>query len=266
MKWKMSRLFTMRAALILLAVVVLLAQAVILSADTANTPAASDQAPHKGSRNLKHAVADGKPQATTSPLSLQVVEIIGTDGKRTTTYPDGTVITLIPGADPRWSMQSPLDASFTIGTPAGLTYTKLQARAVTLSDPNDPLSLVSITDTVTTNGRATTNVYTAASRTLASTSSAGRQSSMLLDTQSRLSSLQIPGLATRQFTYDNQGRPAAITQGSGSDTRTLTFNYNPQGFLNSITDPLMRIVTFDRDLTGRVTRQTLPDGREIRFT
>ncbi|TRX03638.1 RHS repeat protein [Candidatus Methylobacter oryzae] len=37
------------------------------------------------------------------------------------------------------------------------------------------------------------------------------------------------------------------------------------GYLDSITDPVGRQVKYQYDLAGRVTKQTLPDNREIVF-
>ena len=54
-------------------------------------------------------------------------------------------------------------------------------RTVTLTDPNDPLSLASQTDTVTVNGRVGTTAYDAATRTFTTTSPAGRQAVTTID-------------------------------------------------------------------------------------
>ncbi len=154
----------------------LILQGGAFSADASKTRVATDKAPHKGGDERR---------ATTSPSSLQVEEIIGTDGKRTTTYPDGTVITLTPGPDPCWSMQASI-AGVLHRQDTGRAYTKLQARAVTLGNPNDPLSLVTMTDTVSINGRNYTSVYTAASRTFTDTTPAGRQNFLTVDAQERV--------------------------------------------------------------------------------
>ncbi len=62
------------------------------------------------------------------------------------------------------------------------------------------------------------------------------------------------------------GRLNTVTQGTGGTARTSTFIYNPQGFLQSITDPLSRTVSFTYDAAGRVLTQTLPDLRVIQTT
>ncbi len=135
-------------------------------------------------------------------------------------------------------------------------------RTVALSNPRDPLSLVSQTDTVITNGRASTTTYDAATRTFTTTSAAGRQIVTTVDAQGRPLQTQASGMLPVVRTYDTHGRLATITQGA----RSTSFSYNPEGFLGSITDALSRTIGFQYDLAGRVTQQTLPDTRVIAFT
>jgi len=72
-------------------------------------------------------------------------------------------------------------------------------------------------------------------------------------------------LETIHYTRDGNGRITAVSQGEGTDTRTLTVSYNAEGYVASITDPLFRTVEFEYDAAGRVTRQLLPVGRELIF-
>ncbi|MGH8584547.1 MAG: RHS repeat-associated core domain-containing protein [Gammaproteobacteria bacterium] len=215
---------------------------------------------------IENQTTGNEHRVNTFPDGTQTELLIGTDGSRKTTLADGTVLNLLQGPDPRFSMQAPLPASQTITTPGGLTATTTTSRAVTLADPNNLLSLTALTDTLRTNGRTVTHAYNPATKTFTNTSAAGRQSSMLLDNQGRVVSQQIPGFALRQYAYDNQGRLSTFTEGSGADARTFTFDYNAQGFLSSVTDPLLRTEGLEYDLAGRITRQTLPDGREVRFS
>ena len=64
--------------------------------------------------------------------------------------------------------------------------------------------------------------------------------------------LQTGGLLPVNATYDNRGRLASLTQGTGPDTRTTTLSYNTDGYLNAITDPLGRSTTFTYDAAGRL--------------
>jgi YD repeat-containing protein len=109
-------------------------------------------------------------------------------------------------------------------------------------------------------------VYDAASKTFTATSPAARQTQAVIDNLGRVTQTQATGILPVNNTYDPQGRPATIVQGSGADERLINFAYNPQGYLDSITDPVGRQVKYEYDLAGRVTKQILPDSREILFS
>lgn len=102
-----------------------------------------------------------------------VVKVTGTDGTTKTTYPDGTEVNILEGPDPRFSMQSPVLQSRTVATPGGLVYSTTGTRTVTLSDSNDPFSLLTQTDTLTVNGRVYRRDYNATARTITTTSPMG---------------------------------------------------------------------------------------------
>ena len=110
------------------------------------------------------------------------------------------------------------------------------------------------------------STYTAATRTLTTRSPFGRQVTTTLDTQGRVLQEQIPGLEPVAFAYDPRGRLSTVIHGTGASARTSTFAYNPEGFLETLTDPLNRTVRFTYDAAGRVLTQTLPDLREIQTT
>src|SRR6266496_2041481 len=187
--------------------------------------------------------------------------IIGTDGLTTTTSPDNSTDTLLEGPDPRWGMQAPLSKTATTRTPSGLQSTVTTARAVTLSNPANPLSLVNQTDTVNVNGRAYTTVYDAATRTFTSTSPEGRQSTTTLDAQGRIINQATPGIEPLRFNYNPRGRLSGTAQGTGAEERASTITYNAQGYAETITDSLQRTTSFTYDAAGRVLQQTLPGGR-----
>ncbi len=203
-------------------------------------------------------------RTVTQPDGTSTVSVTGSDARTTSTGPDGTVTTLSSLPDPRFGMSVPL-VSQTLKTPAGRTLTVARTRTASLAVPNAPLSLVTLTDQVTTNGRASTSVYTAATRTTTSTSAAGRVSTTVLDALGRPSQTQTAGLAPVAYTYDSRGRLATLTQGSGAEARAVTFTYGTDGYLAGITDALDRTAAFQYDLAGRVTRQTFPDARVVQF-
>ena len=168
----------------------------------------------------------GNPVGTT-------VTVYGTDGTQTTTAPDGTVTTLTPGPDPRFGMLAPITKSLTVTTPAGLTSTVTTSRTVALSDPNNPLSLVTETDTIVQDGQPYTSVYDASARTITSTSPDGRMTTTTLDSRGRVASMQAAGVTAVAYSYDARGRLASISQGASA----TTFDYDPQGNLATETDP-----------------------------
>ncbi|MFM8330275.1 MAG: RHS repeat-associated core domain-containing protein, partial [Candidatus Methylumidiphilus sp.] len=198
------------------------------------------------------------------PDGTQTVTLNQTNGTTKTTEPDGTVTTQAKGPDPRFGMLAPLAQSYSIAT-GGLTFSASQARTATLSNSKDPLSLTRQTDTVTVNGRASTRVYDAATRTTTVNSAAGRVGKTTLDAKGQLIKTEITGLQAINQAYDAQGHLTTIAQGSGADQRALAFAYNNQGWLKSVTDPLNRSVNYEYDLAGRVTRQILPDGRDVLY-
>ncbi|MCX7093902.1 MAG: hypothetical protein NTY50_10695 [Methylobacter sp.] len=67
------------------------------------------------------------------------------------------------------------------------------------------------------------------------------------------------------LSYDARGRLNTTRQGLGTDARTTDDSGASQGYLHTVTDALNRTVSYDYDLAGRVTRQTLPDGRAVEF-
>jgi RHS repeat-associated protein len=200
----------------------------------------------------------------------QTEGLIGTDGGRTLTFADGTVVTQTMAPDPRWGMLAPLVKLSTISTPGGLQSITERTRAVTLVDPDDLLSLETLTDTVTTNGRTYTSIYDAAQRQFTETSPEGRQTFDAIDMQGRPVKEQIAGLPHAVFSsYDPQGRLEMVKLGPGNDPavdRVDTTDYNAQGYLKTITDPLGHSVDFAYDDAGRVTAQEFSDGRQITFT
>ena len=205
-------------------------------------------------------------RTVTEPTGLATVSIRKTDGTTIITAPDGTLTTPGEGPDPRFGMQAPILKSLTVQTPFALTSTLTSSRSVTLTNPNDPLSLATQTDTLVINGRTYQSTYTQATRLLSTTTPANRTSQVTLDAKGRVVQEQVTGLEAVSYTHDALGRLSTITQGSGTAARTSTLNYNSKNELTNIQDPLLRNVGFAYDLAGRITTQTLPDTRVIGYS
>lgn len=204
----------------------------------------------------------GENRIITSPSGLQVQTTRGTDASKLTVVPDGSTFSNVQGTDPRWGMLAPTTSSSTITTPGGHTLTATETRTANLSNPANPFSLTSLTETIKINNRNYTTVYNASTHTFSLASPAGRTGSTVIDTQGRPVSETTPGIAQVSYTYDSQGRLATITQ-SG---RTTTFAYNAAGYISSITDPLSQVTSYLYDSAGRVTQETLPGARTIQYT
>jgi hypothetical protein len=70
---------------------------------------------------------------------------------------------------------------------------------------SNPLSLKTLTDTLTVNGHAYTSVFDAAAGTITATSPANRQSVTTVDSQGRVVEEQVAGIDPLFFTYDSKG-------------------------------------------------------------
>lgn len=195
------------------------------------------------------------------PAGLMTTSTRKTDGSVTMTSPDGTTTTLVEGPDPRFGMAGPILNRLTVTTPNGLSSTVTASRRVTLADPSNPLSLLSLIDTVIVNGRVYTSTYDQSLKQFTNLSPEGRSSIARIDSLGRPAEQQLANLQPMQYVYDTEGRLSRVTQGS----RAISLTYDPQGRLLTTTDPLARVDSFFYDPADRLVRQVLPDGREVRF-
>jgi RHS repeat-associated protein len=200
-------------------------------------------------------------RVNTFPDGLKKETIIGTNGSRSENYADGTRTTLVQGPDPRFGMLAPVTKSMTITSPGKLMQTITGERIASLVNPNDPLSLKTLNDTTSINGRTFTSTFDAAAKNITSLTPMGRKTITILDNKGRIVETQVPGIVPVNFTYDSRGRLSSVMQGM----RNSSFSYHVDGNLASITDPMFHTAGYEYDLAGRVTRQTLPDGRQIRY-
>lgn len=206
--------------------------------------------------------------------TLHLDTLIQQNGTTRTCVPDGTLTTTTVGGDPRWKMQVPLLKSLNITTPGLVAANVTRDRSATPSDPAKPLSVE--TNTLKINGRTYTSAYTAATKTFTDTTPVGRASTTTIDAQGRIVGQQFANLDPAIYHYDPRGRLDTATRGTGATARPFSFTYNqqvpipvpdhPEGFLDKITDPMTREVSFSYDLAGRIKTQTLPDLRVIGFT
>ncbi len=206
-------------------------------------------------------------RTVTGASGTKTVTLINTDGSEQTTYADGSSSTVTYGPDPRFGMLAPVASSVIVKTPGGLTRTVTTTRTATLTDPNNVLSLTKLTDTVSDNGVVSARVYTLTgnTRTLTTTTPAGRSSTVTLDALGRMTQAQALGLEPVSYSYDSRGLLSSIVEGSGAGSRTTSLTYNTAYELTGVTDPLARTLGLAYDSAGRLTTQTLPGARTVTF-
>jgi RHS repeat-associated protein len=201
----------------------------------------------------------------TDPSGVSVTSTEGIDWSRQLHLPTGLSVGLSAGPDSRFAMNAPVAQSLTIQLPSGLQSTTTASRLVQLADPANPLSLQSLTDTMTVNGQATTRTYDASTRTTVFTTAQGRQVTQQMDLQGRVVQSQVGTLAPISLSYDSHGRLTSASQGTGPTERTATVHFDANGNLSSLTDALGETTAYTYDLSGRVVSTTRADGQSIGY-
>ena len=215
---------------------------------------------------VENAPSGDRTRTVVTPDGLVHQTVIYTDGSRKTTLPNGTEIDAVQGPDPRFGMLAPILASYTRTSPGGITTNRSLARQVVLSDPADILSVVSITDTRTVNGRTFTTVYDGATKTFTSTTAEGRTATREIDNQGRTVSAQSEDLTPASFAYNGSGFLTTVMRGTGAEARTGSFSYDAMGRLSTSTDAEGRVTSFGYDAADRVTSLTLPGSLALGYT
>lgn len=215
-------------------------------------------------RFSSEALPGGRLQRTvTSSADLQRSIVEEANGTVVQSDPSGLVTTTVLGPDPRFGMQAPITASRQVRTPSGLTSSMTRTMAATLSAPADPLSLSTLREDVTLNGRNMTRLFNVAQRKLSLTSPAGRRSAIIYNAQGLATAFEIGGIETLRLSYDPLGRLVSLAQGTGDAQRSLGIAYDNAGQVSALLDPLSRSMLLERDAVGRIVRQSLPGNRTI---
>ena len=189
----------------------------------------------------------------------------GADSTLSYRFPDGRTSAITLGADPRWGMLSPLNSSATVTSPNGLRISIATTRTATLTDTSNLFSLGMLVQNAVVSGRAYTRTFTTANRTITDTTPENRTTIKVIDAQGRRILEQVGGLLAVSNAYDSHGRLSTVTQGSGAETRVVTYTYNSDGFLAAFTDPLGQTTNLTYDAAGRITAETMPDSRVIGY-
>jgi RHS repeat-associated protein len=202
----------------------------------------------------------------TNPNGAASISETKPDGSEMTTQTNGTIITTKKKPDPRFGYIAAYPDNINIATPSGLTSQFTAQKAVTLGASGTPLDVATITNTITLNTKTTTDVFDAPTSTWATTTPESRISSRIIDGNGRISRQQVSGFNPIDYTYNSKGRLETISTGSGTSTRLTIFTYHPDGYLQTITNPLNELTRFDQyDAVGRVKKQIQPNLNEILY-
>ncbi len=147
-------------------------------------------------------------------------------------------------------------------TISGASRSTSYSQVVSTTVPSDFFSYSSITNTATTNGNSSTQVYDAATRTKTNTSPLGKTTTVTLDSFERPVSSAIGNDTATTYNYDSDGRLAGSIQGSKNQK---TYVYNSSGLVSSVTNARGEVASYSYDLAGRVTQLFLPDLRVIGY-
>jgi RHS repeat-associated protein len=201
----------------------------------------------------------GHRRVNTSPAGIASQVTARPDASEEAALADGSTIRSLLGPDARFGMQAPVLTSLTAQSGTRRLDVTASQSAV-LQNPIDPLSVASLTDTATVNGRTATTVYTGATRTRVHTSPAGRTTTTVLDARGRPVRIELPGRHPVDVAYDARGRLVGLTMGA----RSIGFGYGAaDGLLDRIGHPILGDWALARDAAGRPIGYTSPGGTAV---
>ncbi|MEM6925633.1 MAG: RHS repeat-associated core domain-containing protein [Myxococcota bacterium] len=209
---------------------------------------------------------------------------VGPSGKRTVTYPDGTVAVAEYGPDPVLGAFSPVNTRLDVTLPSDRSMQRDIWRTATFDLQGRPQT---VTETVRFNRFAATEststwTYDVMAGTLHETSATGVELLTTLDAHSRPTRIEPDGLDPIVFGYDGQGRITSVVQGVTStaytwDGRnhvteiadaggaTMGYRWDAGGFLEGTTLPSNDRVDYVIDAMGRTSGVVTPLPRTHTF-
>ncbi len=198
-----------------------------------------------------------------TPGGAETTLVLRENGSRTLTKADGTTITSLPGADPRFGMALPLTASQTLVTPDGRRREMTTRHEARLDDPTDPLSAASMTEQTTVGGRTWTRTWDRASLTLRVDTPEGRRREVRLDEHGRVVFERAdPRVEPVTLAYDEHGRLTRLTQGD----RWVALGYAPDSDRPATRrDATGREWAYAYDAAERLVGIRLPSGARYGF-
>lgn len=195
------------------------------------------------------------------PDGTRAIAVNRSDGRRTTTYPDGTVIETWEAPDPRFGWRAPYVAAATARTPGGVLTAFATVRSASTADPADVLAFSSLTERATVDGEVWTRTYHAANRTMIESSPEGRTTRTTLDAHGATTRIDQDGRAAVAIEHDAAGRVTRHAEGDAA----RAFDYDATGRLVAVRDPIGAETRFEHDAAGRPVTVHLPLGRTLRI-
>ncbi len=166
--------------------------------------------------------------------------------------------------DPRWG-QSAAYVSKTITTMSGIAGSRTDELTITSpgASTRSPLTFTSVVwqEKVNTVVADSTTWDTQAA-TLTTVSNQGVTSTTRYDERGRPELVAPPGVVPTAISYDVRGRVIQATQDGTLADRTWQYGYGPDGYVDTITDPLSQVTDLSRDAIGRVLNAT-QDGLDL---
>ena len=153
-------------------------------------------------------------------------------------------------------------SSYKVTTPEGRVDETTITRTMTFADPDDPLSVASMTEQHRTGNRITKVVYDAEARTIATTTPKGRTTTTTLDEDGNVARVERPGQDATVITRDDRGRLERVEQG----LQRWTYEYDARGRVKARTDAADKRIEYGYDDADRLTSVKRPSGRTYGFT
>ncbi|MBI2440089.1 MAG: hypothetical protein HYV35_01835 [Lentisphaerae bacterium] len=203
-------------------------------------------------------------RATVLPDGTTQQQFEASNGMQSNRYPSGVMERWDERPDPRFGMQAPFRTGMVVRLSSGLAMTTTVSKTVMLTNQSWT-SVAYLTNTLTVNGRVWKAAYSAANRQIQVASPLGRTYQIGLDSQGRRLWTQRPEMALVSNTFDGRGRLTGIQYGAGADARQFTLQYDANGYLGTVTDPLGRNLQFINDAIGRVTNMVRSDTQSVFF-
>lgn len=213
-------------------------------------------------RTRRYSLTTGESGFSLTNQNTGFERTIETDGVEYE-YPGSATVSASTSTDPRFGMRAPVISALTTTTSKDLTKDLSGTRTVTLSDQEDPLSVSTLTTTVTVDGRTKSERYADADRTLTTTFPTGRSVTEGVGTAGRRTTRDRSGRETIEYEYDDDGRLTTRRHTTGSETREWTTSFDDDGVRESATDPRGESLTFEADDLARLVGLTLPDGSSV---